>query len=110
MFTLPHPQIEILSTKFRVTRAGQARPDLAELEAESLAPGEEPRDGAGVGALDVRVVDSCLEKLFGGEDRLRAIPDQNFGKPGSRALKLATPNRNNPIHSATTTSVRPYGQ
>jgi len=43
----------------------------------------------------VGVVDGCLEKLFAGEDRVRASPDQNF-----RSLELTTPNRKHPVHAA----------
>ena len=64
---------------------GQARSDLAEFDALVLAPGEEPRHRAAVGAPGVGIVDGGFEKLLGGEHRVGASPDQNVGNPVSQA-------------------------
>ena len=58
---------------------GQARSDFAEFDAFLLAPGEEPRHGAAIGALRVGVIDRRIEKLVGSEDRVRSSPNQNLG-------------------------------
>jgi hypothetical protein len=58
---------------------GQARSDFAEFDALLLAPGEEPRHGAAIGALRVGVIDRRIEKLVGSEDRVRSSPNQNLG-------------------------------
>jgi hypothetical protein len=83
---------------------GQARRDLAQFDALVLAPGEEPRHRAAVGAPGMGVVEGGLKKLLGGEDRVGTSPDQNVGNPVSQARELTTNHRNDRPHAASAPS------